>query len=967
MKTLLVLLLAALASATIFQYKANILISNDPFVWGDVAGVVSYYYDDVTPANSKRRIDFSPAVGSPIEIILYKDQIRYLKCSTCTAETYKNAPERWYPLAADVTTGQRTKDGKCEKYTRANDGDISYVWKSIAEPTRLCAIEYNTGKLINITSYSTPALDFSVAGWGCPAKVCNIVMDLVLVCDESGSIDNSEWDSLAGFVNNLIDSFTVSSAAVNIGIAFFTTESRIVTYLNNSATNVKNAFSSKDPLKGWTCIGCGIRSAMQIFDNPVPGRAAMYPKKVMVLLTDGGNNRPVDPDNWTKPPAYCDYDLEQASKAIKAAPYSVTSFAIAVGNEVKPTQLLQVASDASKVINVTGFDKLNGIIQALITATCDEFPPEPCGPSCRGFCSCDRVCLCPTCPAIDACTLNNCTQGAQWSGCVQTDKYCVDGNACTLDNCDPILGCQHPAVVCEDNNLCTQNLCDQKSGCYYPVIPCVDTNACTDDICTAAGGCTHPSTNCDDSNPCTSDGCDPANGCSHAPNDMCNDNNACTNDYCNAVTGACTHTNVTCVASDECHVSVCHVVVGCRDLVKNCDDSDICTADSCDNAMGCVYRNISCSACKKLNLTCNSPPGGDLCLIGHCVDNSTDGTSAFCQYVDKRQIPAYQCNSGNACIIDSCNPLTGLCSSTPRTTPHVSCVINICNPSTGFFDSSPVNCTSPDPCNPITCLNDECVQSSFCQEQNCTTTSCSVVDGAAVCAHDRISCFAGSYCFDDSCNDTDGKCYHTPKDCNDGKICTIDSCDPAVGCTHVNDTCDDGDVCTTDTCLSTSGCHHTFKCNDSLWCTEDMCTTAGVCINTPRSCSEVYHSYEAEKDCYQAYCTEAYHCKRRIIPGAFTNPCGGCTKRFATSSERNSKSCVGALKWPQFAGALAGGIIAAIVIGALIGAAILGTLASAATYKLYQLAQKGKDLAAHDNPTYKAGDHEGHSQLYQGK
>src|SRR6185436_11446884 len=47
------------------------------------------------------------------------------------------------------------------------------------------------------------------------------------------------------------------------------------------------------------------------------------------------------------------------------------------------------------------------------------------------------------------------------SGCVHTPVSCDDGNACTLDSCDPVSGeCVHTAIVCNDSNACTTDTCD---------------------------------------------------------------------------------------------------------------------------------------------------------------------------------------------------------------------------------------------------------------------------------------------------------------------------------------------------------------------------------------------------------------------------------------------------------------------------------------------------------------------------
>ncbi len=72
-----------------------------------------------------------------------------------------------------------------------------------------------------------------------------------------------------------------------------------------------------------------------------------------------------------------------------------------------------------------------------------------------------------------------------------TQLDCSDGDPCTLDACDPALGCQHPAVDCEDGIACTVDACDPTQGCTH--VPddtaCDDGDACTADACSSALGC----------------------------------------------------------------------------------------------------------------------------------------------------------------------------------------------------------------------------------------------------------------------------------------------------------------------------------------------------------------------------------------------------------------------------------------------------------------------------------------------
>src|SRR5581483_9783545 len=166
---------------------------------------------------------------------------------------------------------------------------------------------------------------------------------------------------------------------------------------------------------------------------------------------------------------------------------------------------------------------------------------------------------------------------------------CDDGNPCTDDVCDPVLGC-----------VSTPNTSDCDDG-----DPCTANDVCTDGTCVGSGDA------CDDGDSCTEDTCDPVAGCSHAPldGDPCDDGDACTaDDTC--VAGVCTGGDaVDCDDGNSCTRDFCVPSFGCRHIVDDevcepgdlctdadCDDGDPCTADVCDPAQGCGHTSIACES-----------------------------------------------------------------------------------------------------------------------------------------------------------------------------------------------------------------------------------------------------------------------------------------------------------------------------------------------------------------------------------
>jgi hypothetical protein len=136
--------------------------------------------------------------------------------------------------------------------------------------------------------------DGSVFPVGEKVEVAGVVprgLDLALVFDESGSIDDSEFDQLQEFAVSLVDglpAFAGNGAGTRVGVSMFSSGSRRLLNLNGDRQTVKNTLVTMSQFRGHTCIGCGIDDGA---DNlVVNGRFGAT--QMMVVLTDGFNNLP---------------------------------------------------------------------------------------------------------------------------------------------------------------------------------------------------------------------------------------------------------------------------------------------------------------------------------------------------------------------------------------------------------------------------------------------------------------------------------------------------------------------------------------------------------------------------------------------------------------------------------------------------------------------------------------------------
>ncbi len=513
---------------------------------------------------------------------------------------------------------------------------------------------------------------------------------------------------------------------------------------------------------------------------------------------------------------------------------------------------------------------------------CFNTPIQNCPPNgpvgCKTAADCDDK---------SACTTDACIGG----GCKNIVISCTDGNPCTLDQCNPIAGCQFPDKDCADDDICTEDTCAGNGNCVHVQKTCNDGDPCTNDTCNQITDCTFVY-GCEDNNECTFDICNPSEGCQNFSQD-CSDGNACTTDTCDPATGACTYSAIDCnddnpctVEEDESGTSLCDEEDGCVYLKRDCDDSSKCTTDLCDpqTVDGCGYT-----------ATCADPNAG-----------TTDGG----EEITRGAHGTVTCDDSNPCTIDSCNPETGCVFVTKTCDDGNACSEDSCDPVTGFCVQKPLDCDdtsacSVDVCDPkVGCINSPV----SCDDSDACTTDGCVADSG--CFHAPINCNDGNDCTIDGCNPGVG-CTNTPKICTDSSPCTEDTCTPATGCLNLPKDCTDYDstgaekVCTIDSCHESLGCIHTLipntvcsceqdsECDDSDSCTNDVCVnspTGKVCKYNPKAC-------EDGDPCTLGFCANG-DCQQVANPCDDTNACtadscdpaaGGCQHAVIAECVYNCK------------------------------------------------------------------------------
>ena len=572
------------------------------------------------------------------------------------------------------------------------------------------------------------------------------------------------------------------------------------------------------------------------------------------------------------------------------------------------------------------------------------------------------------CTKGDTCANGACISGVNSCSCL-ADSDCVtseDG-----DLCNGTLVCDNPGpnglcivapasvVVCDAkaNGPCGSNVCDKTTG-KCAMAPKNDGKQCDADatLCTpndvcAAGLCVAGALlDCDDKNPCSTDSCDAITGCKYAANTApcsdgdactlgdtcannactagspaaCNDNNVCTTDSCDKVSGACVVVNnaIACDDNNKCSENDACAAGNCTGSPVNCGDGNACTSDSCNPASGCAN-------------TANSLPcsDGNACTTDVCKDGSCVGAAAD---------PTVLCDDGNGCTVDLCDAVTGCthadavaaCDDGNACTANDACTAgkcvggankcacatdadcaaqedgNFCN-GTLMCDKGalPFKCTV----NPKTIVVCDTAGDTVCSETTCVlaTGKCAAnpVNGDGACDADGSACTVGDSCKAGLCK------AGNALNCDDGNLCSDDSCDAKLGCAHkanVNP-CSDGDACTVGDACSNNACApgSAAVCNDNKACTTDSCNKAtGACVFTNNAvpcddankctqndvcsagvCSGAAFSCDDNNLCTSDSCSPASGCANvaNTLPCSDSDPCtindacvGGSCKGAAT-------------------------------------------------------------------------------------
>jgi uncharacterized protein YegL len=200
---------------------------------------------------------------------------------------------------------------------------------------------------------------------------CKVALDLVILLDASGSIDDPTYGGVANtfsgkilpFIKQLVSSFVIGPNDTRIAVVTFSSEVVINFYLN-TFNNVKDMTASIDSiyyLSGGTQTSKGVDAVANYVFTEAKGMRPLSSgvSRVMMVITDGQAND--------------GYQPKAAATALRNN-LNVNVFSIGVGAGINVPELVDMASSpsATHVYTLKSFAIINQLIGQMSTVTCGE-------------------------------------------------------------------------------------------------------------------------------------------------------------------------------------------------------------------------------------------------------------------------------------------------------------------------------------------------------------------------------------------------------------------------------------------------------------------------------------------------------------------------------------------------------------------------------------------------------------------
>lgn len=823
------------------------------------------------------------------EVVDYKEHIKYKVCGeTCEAGRFYEDMPYYYKKSGETNPVVRT-DKHTYYFNNDNVNKITYDNISIS--------------ITNINPMNS--LLFNPKEFNCPEPVCSVIMDLVIVIDESGSILNKEFDIIRSFINSIVDSYELGADKIQIGVVGFAEKSKIISKLSYNKNNIKTKVNAIDQAKGNTCIQCGLETARIMLENIPKARKNLNPTQVIILMSDGEANKPVKNDsNYYKNTNCYSYDCPldicktidgHLSRSCKDMCNTETA---RKKNFDNPSQVYYNNNKCyRKVNNKSSYAKIKTSVYPNNSICYNNklYPTECCASRISDFC-CNTKYI-GTCEggtyitdSISKETKKITDAGIKTVGIAVRDasinqfkeftlniyyiknfkelKTIIDGltsEICKMNDYND--GCKNCNGICKCKGICECPVCDNKGSCFRESCKVIEGQT---------AGCKSEEIQCLYNGECY---------------DLIRNNS---DDMC------CKYNNVNCEESDKCYTYGCSYYSGCYKQKVDCNSSNGCIIDSCDPDVGCVHTPVECGE-NEICIPTGPNPGDYECKT------SCDGVSS--------------CGEDNACGSWDC--INGKCRFVTNCDYNIKCKI---------YKGCELN----------------------------------ISDNSAICKYEDVTCDYIDECTESYCDVNTGYCTYYNKTCETDLFCKETVCDPEKGCILKDKNIEQDEPCVVKTCNEDyKRIDREYLCVSNNKCDISRCN---IILNECEIIEETCDNYTDSRNCYIYYCDrEEQKCKKEMMN--ITDKCHECLSIYYLEGfiDNEPEECVVlGLTSKEFTIGISGIAIVGIVIAAIIGVAIISIQGTKMTKDLINRSKQAAIDNVTNNPFYKSKEKEFNNIIYEG-
>ena len=191
--------------------------------------------------------------------------------------------------------------------------------------------------------------------WFFAGPPCEGEADIVLLLDTSGSVTDTNFQKILGFVDHLIRLIGLNDEKTRIGVVTFSTGAMIDFHLKDyrSARAITKAILEIEHVPGQTNIAAALQAMREEMFLQKNGDRPGVPN-IGILITDGYS--------------YKNYE-ETIPEAKKARERGIQLFAIGIGLEDED-EIKRIADDKNRVFGTSNFDTLAQIVYDVRDAIC---------------------------------------------------------------------------------------------------------------------------------------------------------------------------------------------------------------------------------------------------------------------------------------------------------------------------------------------------------------------------------------------------------------------------------------------------------------------------------------------------------------------------------------------------------------------------------------------------------------------